>query len=267
MPSSGFLEVRNLTKRYGDLAPVNDVSFSVGPSEIVGLIGPNGAGKSTLVRLLTGVLSPTSGRIFFNGRDISLLPIHERVNRGLTATFQIVRPFRHLSVLANVMLSCLSPRAGRRGEWVQTVEQRAANALEFCGIADMLTEEAASLSHGDLKRLELARALATEPDLLLLDEPLGGSSEAESKMLAASLQRLHRGGRFGRLHSDGPAMLIVEHKLSELMRIVDRVLVLNLGRIIADGPPDEVMNDPAVIEPYLGSSGARRNTGTLNAAP
>lgn len=247
-----ILEVRGLTKAYGGILPANDLNFEVYRDEIVGVIGPNGAGKSTLMRLIAGVLKPTSGRVIFKGKDITGQEISKTVNMGLASTFQIVRPFRHLPVIANVMVGCLSSRSRRKGEWVKTVEQRAINALEFCGIADLAKEHASVLSHGDLKRLELARALATEPDLLLLDEPLGGLNPTEAKLIARSLKRLHKGGRFGRLHSEGPAMLIVEHKLSELMSIVDRVIVINLGQIIAIGTPDEIVRNEAVIEAYLG---------------
>lgn len=247
-----ILEVRGLTKAYGGILPSNDLNFEVYRDEIVGVIGPNGAGKSTLMRLIAGVLKPTAGRIIFKGKDITGQEISKTVNMGLGSTFQIVRPFRHLPVIANVMVGCLSSRSRRKGEWVKTVEQRAINALEFCGIADLAKEHASVLSHGDLKRLELARAIATEPDLLLLDEPLGGLNPTEAKLIARSLKRLHKGGRFGRLHSEGPAMLIVEHKLSELMSIVDRVIVINLGQIIAVGTPDEIVRNEAVIEAYLG---------------
>lgn len=137
------------------------------------------------------------------------------------------------------------------------MEMRARDALEFCGIADIALEPASSLSHGDLKRLELARAVATEPDLLLLDEPFGGLSPAETALVAKSLKRLHKGGRFGRLHSEGPAMLIVEHKLSELMSIVDRVIVINFGMIIAQGTPNEVVSNKDVIDAYIGKEVGR----------
>jgi branched-chain amino acid transport system ATP-binding protein len=126
------------------------------------------------------------------------------------------------------------------------------DALEFCGISDLAREPASVLSHGDLKRLEIARALATDPELLILDEPFGGLNPYETDLLAKSLRRLHKGGRFGRLHTEGPAMLIVEHKLAELMRIVDKVIVLNYGMLIAEGPPSEIANDPKVIEIYVG---------------
>lgn len=247
-----FLEVENLTKEFGGLRAVDNVTFQIGREEIVGLIGPNGAGKTTIIRLLTSVLRPTSGRVRFKGREITRRSISDIVNLGLASTSQVVTPFRHLPVMANVMVSCLCSRAKRKGDWVKTVELRARDALEFCGIADLALESAAVLSHGDLKRLELARAIATEPELLLLDEPFGGLNPAETKLIAKSLGRLHKGGRFGRLHSEGPAMLIVEHKLSELMKMVDRVIVVSFGHIIAIGTPEEVVRNPKVVEAYLG---------------
>jgi len=247
-----FLEVEKLTKDFGGLRAVNDVSFSIGRNEVVGLIGPNGAGKSTIIRLITGILKPTSGGVTFKDHDITGQPISKTVNMGLGSTFQVVKPFRHLPVIANVMVPCLCPRSRRKGEWVKTVELRANDALEFCGISDLALEPASVLSHGDLKRLELARAIATEPDLLLLDEPFGGLNPAETRLIARSLKRLHKGGRFGRLHSEGPAMLIVEHKLSELMKIVDRVIVISFGQIIAMGTPEEVVNNKEVVRVYIG---------------
>jgi branched-chain amino acid transport system ATP-binding protein len=140
----------------------------------------------------------------------------------------------------------------KRGEWVKRVEAKALDALEFAGISDMALEKASTLSQGDLKRLEVARAVATEPDLLLLDEPFGGLSPAETDLMAESIKRLHKGGRFGRLHSEGPAMIIIEHKLQQLMKIVDRIIVLNFGTIIADGTPEEIVGNRRVIEAYLG---------------
>lgn len=255
--SPAFLEVKGLTKDFGGLRVVNEADLQVGRDEIVGLIGPNGAGKSTLIRLITGVLKPTAGSIGFKGNDITGREIHHIVNMGIGSTFQVVKPFRNLPVIANVMVSCLCPRAKRKGDWVKTVELRARDALEFAGITDLAREPASILSHGDLKRLELARAIATEPELLLLDEPFGGLSPAETSLIAKSLKRLHKGGRFGRLHSEGPAMLIVEHKLSELMRIVDRVIVLNFGMIIATGTPEEIVKNQEVIEAYIGKEAAR----------
>jgi branched-chain amino acid transport system ATP-binding protein len=250
-----FLELHGLIKDFGGLRAIDNVSFSMNRNEMLGLIGPNGAGKTTLVRLITAVLRPDSGSIRFKGNNIVGFKTWEIINLGIACTFQNMRPFRRLPIIANVMVSCLCPRAMKRGEWVKRVEAKAMDALEFAGISDMSLEKASTLSQGDLKRLEVARAVATEPELLLLDEPFGGLSPAETDLMAKSIKRLHKGGRFGRLHSEGPAMIIIEHKLQQLMKIVDRIIVLNYGIIIADGTPEEVVNNKQVIESYLGEGG------------
>ena len=253
--SQPFLETEELTKQFGGLRAVDSANFSMDRNEIIGLIGPNGAGKTTLLRLITGILKPDEGSVRFKGKEIVGKKTWDIVNLGIACTFQNMRPFRRLPIIANVMVSCLCPRAMKRGEWVKRVEAKAMDALEFAGISDMALEKASTLSQGDLKRLEVARAIATEPDLLLLDEPFGGLSPAETELMAKSIKRLHKGGRFGRLHSEGPAMIIVEHKLQQLMKIVDRIIVLNFGTIITVGTPQEVVNDPQVIEAYLGEGG------------
>jgi len=252
MMEQSFLEIDGIIKDFGGLRAINRVSFSVNRNEMLGLIGPNGAGKTTMVRLITGILRPGSGSIRFKGKNIIGLKTWDIINLGIACTFQNMRPFRRLPIIANVMVSCLSPRAMKRGEWVKRVEAKAMDALEFAGISDMSLEKASTLSQGDLKRLEVARAVATEPELLLLDEPFGGLSPAETDLMAKSVKRLHKGGRFGRLHSEGPAMIIIEHKLQQLMKIVDRIIVLNYGIIIADGTPEEIVNNRKVIESYLG---------------
>jgi branched-chain amino acid transport system ATP-binding protein len=253
--TESFLEIKGLTKSFGGLRAVNDVGFSMERDQILGLIGPNGAGKTTLLRLITGILKPDSGNVRFMGKEILGRKTWDIVNMGIACTFQNMRPFRRLPIIANVMVSCLSPRAMKRGEWVKRLEAKAMDALEFAGISDMAREKASTLSQGDLKRLEVARAVATDPELLLLDEPFGGLSPAETDLMAKSIKRLHKGGRFGRLHSEGPAMIIVEHKLQWLMKIVDRIIVLNFGNIIADGAPDQIIKAPQVIEAYLGQEG------------
>jgi branched-chain amino acid transport system ATP-binding protein len=247
-----LLEVENLTKRFGGLTAVGNVSFRIDKGQVVGLIGPNGAGKTTLLRLITGILRPDSGKVRFKGKDITRAKTWDIVNRGIAGTFQVTRPFRRLPIIANVMVACLSPRAMKRGEWVKTIEARALDALEFVGISDLANEPASCLSHGDLRRLEIARAIATDPEMLLLDEPFSGLNPTETDLLAKSIRRLHKGGRFGRLHSEGPTMIIIEHKLAELMRIVDRVIVLDFGELIADGRPEEIVKNEKVIEACIG---------------
>jgi len=205
--------------------------------------------------LIMGILRPDSGNLRFKESNLSGMKTWDIVNLGVAGTFQNMRPFRRLPIIANVMVSCLCPRAMKRGEWVKRIESKAMDALEFAGISDMALEKASTLSQGDLKRLEVARAIATEPELLLLDEPFGGLSPAETELMAKSVQRLHKGGRFGRLHSEGPAMIIVEHKLQQLMKIANRIVVLNFGTLIADGKPEEVVRDTRVIEAYFGEGG------------
>ena len=250
--TSPFFEVEQLTKRFGGLTAVNGVSFQIGRDEMVGLIGPNGAGKTTLLRLITSILKPDSGRVRFKGMDITGAKAWDIVNWGIAGTFQVTRPFRHLPIIANVMVPCLSPRAMKRGEWVKRIEAKALDALEFVGISDLALEPASCLSHGDLRRLEIARAIATDPELLLLDEPFSGLNPNETELMAKSIRRLHKGGRFGRLHSEGPAMIIIEHKLTELMKIVDRVIVFDFGELIADGNPEDIIRDERVIEACIG---------------
>lgn len=247
-----FFEVQNLSKHFGGLEAVRGVSFTVDSKEIVGLVGPNGAGKTTVVRMIMGLLRPDSGRILFKGEDITRLPTWKRVVKGIAGTFQNTRPMKQLPLIANVMVSCLNPRVAGRSRWLKTLEAHALDALEFVGISDLSLTPASALSQGDLKRLELARAIATEPELLVLDEPFAGLTQAETKLLANSIHRLRKGGRFGRLHSEGCAILIVEHKLSELWRIADRIVVIHFGQIIAMGRPEEVVQDSRVIEAYIG---------------
>ena len=238
-----LLEVENLTKRFGGLTAVNDVSFHIDEGEIVGLIGPNGAGKTTLFNLITGFIKPDSGTVRFRGEDITGLEPHKIVNKGLARTFQIVRPFRHLPTIANVLVSLNSPRGAKKIEWVKTRELKALELLEDVGLTDMMMEPSETLPHGDLKRLEIARALATDPELLLIDEPFGGMNPIETDFLTKSIRTIHM---------DGHTMMIVEHKLYALMKLVKRVIVLHRGEIIAEGKPEEIARNKKVIEVYMG---------------
>jgi len=242
-----LLEVENLTKRFGGLTAVNNVSFHVDEGEIVGIIGPNGAGKTTLFHLLSGFLKPDSGTMKFKGENIIGIAPHEIVNKGIARTFQVVRPFRHLPVIANVMVALCSPRGNRKIEWIKTIERKAMDMLENVGLTELMLEPAENIGHGDLKRLEMARALATEPDLLMLDEPFGGLNPLETDFLTKSIQRIH-------LDHPTRGIVIVEHKLYALMKIVKRVIVLHEGEKIAEGKPEEISKNKKVIEVYMGKA-------------
>jgi branched-chain amino acid transport system ATP-binding protein len=240
-----LLEVENLTKRFGGITAVSNVTFHVDEGEIVGIIGPNGAGKTTLFNLITGYLKADSGKVKLRGEDIIGLQPHQIANKGLARTFQIVRPFRHLPTIANIIVALNSSRGKRRIEWIKTPVRKAMEMLEDVGLTEMMLEPAENLSHGDLKRLEMARAMALEPDLLLLDEPFGGLSLVETDYMVKSIQRMHL---------DGHTIVIVEHKLHALMKLVKRVIVMHMGEKIAEGTPEEISKNDKVIEVYLGKA-------------
>ena len=242
-----LLEVNNLTKSFGGLTAIKNVSFHVDEGEMVGIIGPNGAGKTTLFNLLSGFLEPDSGNMTFKGENINGLAPYRIVNKGIARTFQVVRPFRHLPVIANVMVPLKSPRGARKIEWIKTMERKAADILEDVGLSEVMLEPAGNLGHGDLKRLEIAKALATEPDLLMLDEPFGGLNPLETDYLTKSLMRMH-------LDEPSRGVLIVEHKLYALMKIVERVIVFHQGEKIAEGKPEEIARNDKVIEVYMGKA-------------
>ena len=234
---SALLEAQAVTRRFGGLTAVNEVSFSVEQGSAVGLIGANGAGKTTLFNCLTGFDKPTSGDVRLRGKSLLTLSRHKVVGSGVARTFQIVKPFPDLPVLANVMVPLIVRRT--KGD----VKAEAMRVLHRVGLAHRAASPSSQLSEGDLKRLEMARALATGPELLLLDEPFAGLSTNEIGVLSDTIRQLK---------ADGVTLVIVEHKIGSLLALVDRVIAMDQGRVIADGEPEAVLRDPAVVRAYLG---------------
>jgi branched-chain amino acid transport system ATP-binding protein len=244
-----ILSVEAITKRFGGLTALEAVSFAVPAGQVVGLIGPNGAGKTTLFNVISGIDPPSAGRVVFRDEVLTGLPAHVVARRGLARTFQIVRPFPGLSVLENLAVGGLSNRVfDLRGELAEA-RGRAREVAQHVGLHALLDREAATLPHGSLKRLEIGRAILMRPSLVLLDEPFAGLGGHEVEDVAAVISGLS---------ARGMTLVIIEHKLRVLMRLVRRVIVLNFGRVIAEGEPREIAASPLVREAYLGEKGAAR---------
>jgi branched-chain amino acid transport system ATP-binding protein len=239
---TALLQVERLNKRFGGLHAVKDVSFALEGGSITGVLGPNGAGKTTVFNLLTGFIVFDTGAVHLDGRTLAGLKPHRIVNRGLARTFQLARPFLGMTVLENVEVACLAPRVRQTGH----PRARAQEWLDQVGLGDKAALLADVLPYGDLRRLEIARALATKPRLLLLDEPFAGLGAGEIEPLATLIRSLHR--------SEGLTILIIEHKLREFMQLVERVIAMDFGEIVAIGDPAAIVRHPRVVEAYMGKT-------------
>ncbi len=248
-----ILRVDGLTRRFGGLVAVNDVSFEVPAGKITAVIGPNGAGKTTLFNLISGAMAPSEGRVFFDGKAITGLAPEAVARLGLVRTFQLVKLFSDLTVLDNVKIGThLHARGGlfaalARPGWARAEERavakQAADLLDFMGLGDLADAPASGLPYGRQRLLEMARALAARPRLILLDEPAAGLNAEESARLSAIIRRIAAGGT---------TVLLIEHDMTLVMNTADEVVVLDFGRKVTQGPPHEVRNNPDVIAAYLG---------------
>jgi ABC-type branched-subunit amino acid transport system ATPase component len=234
-----LLQVQGLTKRFRGVVAIDDVSFAVHAGTVTSVIGPNGAGKSTLFNLITGYLEPSAGKVAYRGETITGIGTHRIAERGIARAFQIARPFRGLSVADNVRVGALFGRRGTRDVTATTDR-----ALQLAGLAELADQPASSLTVGQLRHLEVARAIATRAELLLADEPCAGLNPTETAAMIDLLRQIR---------DQGVTVLLVEHDMPSVMEVSDRIVVLDAGRRIAEGAPAEIASDPRVIAAYLGT--------------
>ena len=248
-----LLEVRGVTKAFGNLVAVRDVSFAVRQGELRAVIGPNGAGKTTFFNLVSGLLAPTAGAIKFVGRDITALPPEERVRRGMARTFQITEIFPELSVANNIRVAVEIAAGYRLRPWLgaqarAAVSARVAELLDMGGLADKSDVRAGALSHGDQRAAEIMMSLALRPRLLMLDEPTAGMGDQETYDIARLIRRLHR--------KEGLTIMLIEHDMRVVFNLADRIMVLAEGRVLAEGAPQEIADSDKVQAAYLGKAAA-----------
>jgi branched-chain amino acid transport system ATP-binding protein len=249
-----ILEIKNITKNFGGISALSDVSFHINKGEIFGLIGPNGAGKTTMFNMITNMFSPTSGEIIFDGEQITGIKPYQITDKGICRTFQNIRLFSQMSVLENIMVgghsrshsgvfkSVLRTKSQRSEE--KRLRENAKALMELVGLSNYGDVIAENLSYGQQRRLEIARAMASNPKLLLLDEPAAGMNETETESLFGLIKKVQ---------ARGVTVLIIEHDMPLVMKLCDRITVLNFGKKLAEGTPEEIQNNQAVIEAYLGS--------------
>ena len=248
---SALLEARGLTKRYGSLAAVTDISFDLAEGEILGLIGPNGAGKSTVVNLIAGSVKKWTGEIRFRGHPLRRLAPHQIGRLGIARTFQVAQPFCDMSLVENVMVGAMFARPGARR--TAAARTKALDVLESLGLADKANRPAESLNASERKRLEIAKALAMEPQLVLLDEVMAGLNPVEVERAIELI---------GRVRAKGVSILMVEHVMHAISSLADRIIVLHHGEKVSEGPPTEVLRDEFVVGAYLGRRGTRPEQST-----